>query len=177
MPSCQPERGKEVRPSNRLPSGSLEGGSDLNDRAGSVLGDRQHGIEAVFKVGHVFDTLAVIGQTKRQAARGKIVHQELALDLYQEMAAIAIHRLPGDHDKVLFRSDPVRTVLNQAKCDNQIGIQDLLPAADHRLRMLENEVDPDGLLIVVLILIDWRIMAIRVCIRCNGVPNSYVAPA
>ncbi|MNW17744.1 hypothetical protein D3C71_2170380 [compost metagenome] len=42
--------------------------------------------------------------------------------------------------------------------------------------MLENEIDPDGLLVVVLILIDRRVMAVRVCIRCHGVPDTDVAP-
>jgi hypothetical protein len=78
------------------------------------------------------------------------------------MVSFMIEDLPGNDYEIFFRSHPVWTLLDQAKRNDQVRIQDPQNAADHRLRMFEHKLDPDRFLVVVLIFVDGLIVAILV---------------
>jgi hypothetical protein len=62
--------------------------------------------------------------------------------------------LAGYDNEIFFWPYPVVSILHQMQSNDKIGIQNPLRSTNDRLRMFENKFDPDGLLVVVLILID-----------------------
>src|SRR5450830_706115 len=93
------------------------------------------------------------------------------------MIPFGIECLSSHYDEIFFRPDPIRSIFNQAKGNDQIRIQYPLHSANNRLRMLEYKVDAYRLLIVVLVLINGCVIAIFISVGRYGMANSNINPA
>ena len=93
------------------------------------------------------------------------------------MTSIFIELLASYDNEILFGSNPIVSLLDEAKSNNQIRVQNPLPSTNYWLFMLENEFNANCLLVVVLILIDGRVVAIFVGERASTVTDPDFAPA